>query len=489
MEKKIDIVLINPGDRKQVFQSLGSDYAAIEPPYWVAVIAAYLRNSGYDVAVIDSDADNITPEETAKRVYEFKPLLAAVIAHGSTPASSTLNMNVAGRICNAIKENAPQKIAISGIHPTALPARTMEEENIDYLIEGEAPIALKNLLDGLKSNGDDVSNVQGLWYRDNGTVKNNPKAPLVKDLDTMLPIAAWDLLPMEKYRSHFWHSFGDLKNRGPYVSIYSSLGCPYNCSFCCINTLFGKSGIRYRSPELFVDEIGLLTEKYGVKNIKFADELFVLNDAHYMKIVDMIIERGYDLNVWAWARVDSIKFENLEKMKKAGINWLVLGIESGNPVVRNGVNKQIKTKNIVDIIQRVRAHDIYIVANYMFGLPDDTHESMQETLDQAMELNAEMANLYCTMAYPGTKLYEHAVKESWDLPKAWHGYSQHSYETMPLQTKYLSQKEVLQFRDEAFNKYFKNEKYLDMIKRKFGKEAYDYVNDITAINLKRRLLE
>ncbi len=488
MGYEFDAVLINPGDRKQVFQNLGKEYAAIEPPYWVAVTAAFLRNNGYRIAVIDSDADNITPEETASRVCDLKAMISIIIAHGSTPASSTLNMDVSGRICRAIRGSSSCRIALSGIHPTALPERTMKEEEIDFVIEGEGPITIRKLLETLKAKSDVFSKVEGLWYRENGAIKNNPRAPLADNLDEMLPTAAWDLLPMPKYRSHFWHSFDSITKRSPYVSLYTSLGCAFNCSFCCINTLFGKPGIRYRSPERVIDEIGLLVNKYGVRNIKISDELFVFKESHYMKIVDMIIERGYDLNIWAWARVDSIKLENLEKMKKAGINWLVLGIESANKDVRKGVNKKINVDNVEGLVKKVRSFDINIVANYMFGLPDDTIESMQETLDQAIEINAEMANLYCTMAYPGTRLYEKAIKEGWELPGNWQGYSQHSYDTLPLPTKHLSAKEVLKFRDEAFMKYFTNSKYLELIRGKFGQEAHDYMVEITRIRLKRKLL-
>lgn len=489
MEKKPDIVIINPGDRKQVFQELGQSHAAIEPPYWVAVIAAYLRNEGFDIALIDADAENISPEETAVRVAEMDPVLTAVIVHGSTPSSSTLNMTVAGRICRAVKEACASKVVISGNHPTALPQRTMAEESVDYVIEGEGPLTLKLLLEELESPRGDLSNVHGLWYRENGHLGSNPRAPLMKDLDTMLPAAAWDLLPMDRYRSHFWHSFDDLDRTSPYVSLYTSLGCPYNCSFCCVNTLFGKPGTRYRSPESVVNEIGNLVEKYAVRNIKIADELFIFDEKHYMRIVDLLNRRGYDLNIWAWARLDSIKYENLEKMKKAGINWLVLGIESANAVVRKGVNKKLHVKDIIRIVRAIQSFDISICSNYIFGLPDDTHDTMQESLDQALELNTEMANFYSAMAYPGSKLYDTALAEGWELPKEWHGYSQHSYETTPLPTKYLSPAEVLQFRDDAFNQYFTSGNYLDLIGEKYGNQARDYVVDVTKVKLRRKLLE
>lgn len=489
MAERLDIVFINPGDRKQVYQDLGKDLSAIEPPFWVAVMAAYLRNKGFNVAIIDSAAENITPEETASSVGALTPLLAAVIVYGSNPSASTPNMTVAGKICTAIREKTDSKVALGGLHPSALPKRTLEEESVDFVIEGEGPYTLRSLLEVLRAGKKDYSGVPGLWWREDGVMKSNPRAPLIKDLDEGLPIGAWDLLPMQKYKAHNWHCFDDIKNRMPYGAIYTSLGCPYSCVFCCINAPFGKPGIRYRSPRLVADEIGLLVEEYGIKNLKIVDELFVFNKKHYMGIVDLILERGYDLNIWAYARVDSMEFENFPKMKKAGINWLGLGIESVSLEVRDGVNKRMKIKNILEVCRKMQDAGIRVGANYIFGLPDDTLDTMKENLDTAMEINAEWANFYCAMAYPGSKLYDIAIKEGWELPKEWHGYSQLSYETLPLPSKHLSAKEILRFRDEAFHKYFENPAYLGMVEEKFGGEVKEHIRWMTKTKLRRRLLE
>jgi radical SAM superfamily enzyme YgiQ (UPF0313 family) len=294
---------------------------------------------------------------------------------------------------------------------------------------------------------------------------------------------------MEKYRAHNWHCFDGINNRMPYGVIYTSIGCPYSCVFCCINVPFGKAGIRFRSPELAVNEIGLLVSRYGVKNIKIADELFILKEKHYMTILDLLIQRGYELNMWAYARVDTVKPENLKKMKKAGINWLALGIESANPEVRDGASKKMKIKDIRNVVKSIQDEGIRVIGNYIFGLPDDTLETMQETLDMAIELKCEFANFYSAMAYPGSKLHDIVIKEGWELPKEWHGYSQHSYETLPLPTKYISAKEVLKFRDDAFNSYFKDQGYLDMIEDKLGDDVRAHIQNMTKNRIKRKILE
>ncbi|MFH1248100.1 MAG: radical SAM protein [Candidatus Omnitrophota bacterium] len=489
MNDKIDIVLINPGDRRQVYQELGQDYSAVEPPYWIAVIAAYLRNINFRVMIIDANAENISPEETSLRVNKIDPVLSAVIVYGSQPSASTQNMTIAGKICRALKSNPSLRVAIGGLHPSALPRMTMQDEDVDFVIEGEGLRTLSALIKALKAGREDYSGVPGLWYRQNGAIKHNTRAKLIEDLSKELALAAWDLLPMDKYKAHNWHCFDDIEHRMPYAAIYTSLGCPYSCIFCCINALFAKPGIRYRNPELVVEEIGTLVKKYGVKNIKVADELFVLDEKHYMKIVDLLIDKNYDLNIWVYARVDTVKFENLEKMKKAGINWIALGIESANPQVRDGAAKRMMAKDIYKVVRNIQDAGIRVIGNFIFGLPDDDLKTMQETLDMAIQLNCEFVNFYYGMAYPGSRLYDIAIKQGWKLPGKWHGFSQHSYEALPLPTKYLSAEEVLRFRDNAFDIYYRGSGYLDMIETKFGRNVREHIQGMTKLRLKRKILE
>lgn len=488
MTNRIDIVLINPGDRRQVYQGLGTELAAIEPPFWVAVLAAYMRQEGFSVAIIDANAENITPAETACRAAALKPLLSCVVVYGSQPSASTQNMTVAATICSALSAQGAGRVAMSGLHPSALPERTLREETVDFVIEGEGPDSLKALLEELATPQPDFSRVPGLWYRDSAGIHSNQRAALISDLDSYLPIAAWDLLPMDVYRAHNWHCFDDLEHRSPYGAVYTSLGCPYNCVFCCINAPFGKPGIRYRSPERVIDEITLLAETYGVKNLKIVDELFVLKEDHYMAIVEGIITRKLDLNIWVYARVDTVKPENLAKMKQAGINWLALGIESANPDVRDGADKRMQSRDITAVVRSIQDAGIRIIGNFIFGLPDDTRETMEETLQMAMDLNCEFINFYCAMAYPGSKLYDLALAEGWQLPTAWHGFSQHSYDMLPLPTRTLSAAEVVKFRDDAFHRYFANPLYLDMIGKKFGAAVRYHLVEMSSTRLKRKLL-
>jgi anaerobic magnesium-protoporphyrin IX monomethyl ester cyclase len=488
MTPNLDLLLVNPGSRAQVYGKLSSTLAGIEPPLWAALIAAFVRQHGYSVEIIDAEAENWSPEHTAEVIAERNPLLAGIIVLGSNPsASSTPKMTAVGEVLRALRKKAPRvRTILGGLHPSALPEQTLKEEAIDFVCQGEGFHTILYLLEALKSGKNtNVYRIPGLWYTRDGEVKYNPPKALI-DPDE-LPLAAWDLLPMDKYRAHNWHCFDHIDQRQPYAMVYSSLGCPFNCSYCNIHALYNnKPGIRFRSPEKVVEEIAFLVKNYHVKNIKILDELFALKEERVNRICDLIIKGGYDLNIWAYARVDTVNEKMLQKMKQAGINWVAYGIESASRKVRRGVTKKFEEDQISRAVEMTRAAGIYILGNFIFGLPDDDLETMQETLDMAREFNFEYANFYVAMAYPGSALYEAAVKQGIKLPETWHGYGQYSEETLPLPTKYLSPGEVLSFRDKAFREYFSNPRYLQMIREKFGPKVVHHIEGMLKYQITRK---
>ncbi len=495
-ESNVDLLLINPGNRFKPYQTLGSTLAAIEPPVWAGLLAAFVRNHGFSVRILDANAENLNTEVTAQQAMEAEPALVTVVVYGHNPSASTQVMPAVREICSALKRKAPAcKILLVGGHVAALPERTLREEEADFVCSGEGPYTILDLLRALSAFNPDFKKVRDIAYREGNHVQFTDPAPLVLDLDREMPGIAWDLLPMEKYRAHNWHCFGDLR-RQPYASLYTTLGCPFRCSFCCIQAPFkrgeaalgSKKGThRYRrwSAPSVLAQIDVLVREHGVKNIKFADEIFVLDSNHVLAICNGIIERGYDLNIWAYARVDSVKNGLLGVLKRAGVNWLALGIEAASERVRQDVAKKFAAGEVYKTVQAAHAAGIHIIGNYMFGLPDDTLETMQETLDLAMELKCEFANFYCTMAYPGSDLYRQALKEGWPLPRNWEGYSQFASNTLPLPTRHVTGAEVLRFRDHAFQRYFRNPGYLDVIERKFGPKTIHHIAEMVSQNINR----
>lgn len=488
-QRPIDVVLVNPGAVSEVYQDLANEFSGIETPSLAALFATYLRRKGLSVDLIDAPALGLTPKGVADVIDKaYQPQLVVLVVYGFQPSASTQNMPAAGATARAIKALNPKTpILMTGTHPAALPERTLTEEAVDFVCDREGPETILLTAEALKTGSTQYENIPSLWFRHRGEAAHTQPGILLEDLDTDMPGAAWDLLPMEKYRAHNWHAFEHIHHRTPYASIHTSLGCPFKCSFCCINAPFGKPTYRMWSPGVVVKEIDHLVKEYGVKNIKFVDEMFVLNRDHVLGICDRLIEGGYDLNIWAYARVDTVRDEFVDKLKRAGFRWLALGIESGSKHVRDGVEKgRFGTPEILEVVRKIQKAGIHVIGNYIFGLPDDNYESMNDTLELAIEANCEFANFYSAMAYPGSKLYSMAVEKQWQLPESWIGYSQHSYETFPLRTDFLSSGEVLKFRDEAFMRYFKNPRYLDLIEKKFGKAVVEHLGRMVQIQLKRK---
>lgn len=490
---KLDLLLVNAPGKERVYQSLAGDLAAYEPPIWGALLAGYARQRGYSVEILDAEALRYGYDETLDAIEEREPLLAVFTVYGQHPSASTQCMPAAGEVCRRLKDRRPDIMTLFlGTHPSALPRRTIEEEATDFVCQGEGPVTIVSLIEALKSGAGDLGAIRGLWYREDGRAVGNPPEPKLGDLDREFGAMAWDLLPMASYRAHNWHCWDRIEERQPYASLYTSLGCPYRCSFCCINAPFGGSGIRYFSPEWTIRQLDVLVGEYGVRNVKIADEMFVLNPRHVLGLCDLIIERGYDLNIWAYARIDTVKDRFLEKLKRAGFNWLGVGVESGSKYVRDGVEKgRFDDEDIAGVIDKIREHGINVAANYIFGLPDDTLESMGETLELALTLNTEWANFYSAMGYPGSALHETAAREKLPLPEdedgpGWIGYSQHAFECYPLPTETVPAGKVLAFRDRAFDTYFSSAAYLELMDRRFGRDVVEHLRFMASHKLERK---
>jgi anaerobic magnesium-protoporphyrin IX monomethyl ester cyclase len=499
--KQLDLVLVNPCSRRRAYQSLGQELAAVEPPVWARLLAAFCLRRGLGVIIIDAEAEELGPEEVADQIGQLKPTLTAVVVYGHQPSASTQNMTAAGDVCSAIKRRSSEhKVLLIGGHVAALPERTLREEEVDFVAGGEGFVTLAALVEALQTSLPALAKVPGLWYRDQDQIRANADVPLLSDLDGEVPAQpGWDLLPMTKYRAHNWHCL-DGSERSPYAAIYTTLGCPYHCSFCCIQAPFRQgekagglrastNSYRYWSTDHVLDQIDLLVNRYGVRNLKIADEMFVLSRKHVLALCEGITRRKYDLNIWAYARVDTIKDDMLGPLRAAGFTWLALGIEAGAERVRADVDKRFHQEEVFEVVGNIRAAGINIIGNYIFGLPEDDADTMQATLDLAVELNCEFANFYATMAYPGSPLYARALQQGVPLPRAWSGYAQHARDCLPLPTRYVTARDVLKFRDEAFTRYYTAPGYLEMIERRFGAAAVEHVRRMTSFRLERDLLD
>ena len=506
----MDVLFINPDSSTQAYQGLALTYSAIEPPTWSLLLAESCRSKGFEVGILDCDAERLTLSQSLVRIETVKPRIVVLVVYGQNPNSGTTSMIGALALAKAIKNSSINtKICFVGSHTSALPMEVLSHDCVDIVLLNEGVYALHNLL---KSNlVDDLSCIKGIGYKKQGPAgfkipTLNPPQSVVPQqrMDEDLPGYAWDLLPyrerpLDLYRAHFWHAEFSHEKRTPFAAIYTSLGCSFACDFCMINIVnrvdnshgvnaANSKGMRFWSPAWVGREMRKLAD-LGVKTLRISDEMFFLNRKYYTPILQQAIDQDFGFNMWTYSRVDTVRRDALELFKRAGVNWLALGVEAGNQLVRQEVSKRtFKEVNIRDVCNNINNFDINIISNYIFGFPEDTRETMQETLDLALELNTEMANMYPCQALPGSPMYYTAKKNGWALPDSYEGYAFLSYESQPLPTKYLSAAEVLKFRDDAWQKYFTNPAYLDLVERRFGLQEKNNVVDMASISLKRKIL-
>ena len=500
-----DILFVHPNASEKIYQGLAKNNAAIEPPIWAAMLANSVRTKGHRPEILDAEVEGLDYLSAAKRITEYKAKVVCFVVYGQQPSASSQNMEGATATARELKNLAPDTFVVFvGGHVAALPMETMDKETcIDAVCQNEGVYTLHALLSLSKIDDTELKRVPGLVFRDRDNfVHMNESSAIVakEDLEQDLPGMAWDLLPpLSRYRTAGWHSWSNNTEKQPFAALYTSLGCPYKCSFCMINiinrtkqgpnvTSQDSNTFRFWSPEFIIKQFDEIARQ-GVRNVKIADELFVLNPRHFEAICDLIIQRGYDFNIWAYSRVDTCKPKYLAKLEKAGVKWLGLGIENPNNELRKEIHKEgFQDVKVLDLINNIRDAGINVGGNYIFGLPYDTKESMEATLQFAIENPTEMANFYSAMAYPGSPLYNQARIFGQELPNTYSGFSQHSYDTLNLGNNHVSSAEILAFRDKAWDTYHSSEKYLNLLENKFGQKARDELDSTKTIKLKRKLL-
>ena len=500
-----DILFVHPNASEKIYQGLAKNNAAIEPPIWAAMLANSVRTKGHRPEILDAEVEGLDYLSAAKRITEYKAKVVCFVVYGQQPSASSQNMEGATATARELKNLAPDTFVVFvGGHVAALPIETMDKETcIDAVCQNEGVYTLHALLSLSKIDDTELKRVPGLVFRDRDNfIHMNESSAIVakEDLEQDLPGMAWDLLPpLSRYRTAGWHSWSNNTEKQPFAALYTSLGCPYKCSFCMINiinrtkqgpnvTSQDSNTFRFWSPEFIIKQFDEIARQ-GVRNVKIADELFVLNPRHFEAICDLIIQRGYDFNIWAYSRVDTCKPKYLAKLEKAGVKWLGLGIENPNNELRKEIHKEgFQDVKVLDLINNIRDAGINVGGNYIFGLPYDTKESMEATLQFAIENPTEMANFYSAMAYPGSPLYNQARLFGQELPTTYSGFSQHSYDTLNLGNSHVSSAEILAFRDKAWDTYHSSEKYLNLLENKFGQKARDELDSTKTIKLKRKLL-
>ena len=321
-----------------------------------------------------------------------------VVMYTSTP---TLALDV--ETARRIKEQDPATLTVlTGPHVSVLPEETLRfaKGAVDIVCRGEFDYSTKELCEGIP-----FAQVDGISFLEGDSVVHTRDRPPITDLDS-LPFSSQIYqrdLPIEEYViPHFRH---------PYVSIYSSRGCPSRCIYCLWPQTFSGRVMRTRSPENVFEEVRWIKENLPqVKEISFDDDTFTADKKHAVAVARLLKPLKVSWVVNSRANCD---YDTLKEMRDAGMHHVVVGYESGNEQILKNIKKGVSKAQALEFTRNCQKLGITIHGAFIMGLPGETRETIRETIDFAIMLNLTSIQVSLASPYPGTEFYELAKKEGW----------------------------------------------------------------------------
>jgi anaerobic magnesium-protoporphyrin IX monomethyl ester cyclase len=409
----------------------------LEYPIYLSYIVAVLDEAGLEVGFIDGVMEEMSIPAFGQAVARMGPKL--VLIECSTP-SIYHDLESA----RAAKESVEDTfVTLMGSHPTFFHEQILAENPfVDAVCRGEAEMTAKDLALSLAA-GDDLSKVQGLTYRSGGEIRVNPPRPLIEDLDS-LPFPARHIVRHEGYRAAIYS--GDCP-----TAMVSSRGCPYHCVYCLWpETLYGHK-FRARSAVNVVDEMEHVARDYGVDEIYFDDDCLTLNKKRVLDMCKLLLERGVDVKWIVQARVDTVDREVLAAMKEAGCHYILFGVESGSPQMLEIMKKRITLDQARQAFKDCRDLGIKTQAFFLFGVPGETEETIEETIEFANEICADSTQFAIAIPHPGTELYETCMKNDWLIFDNWEDFAA---ENSLIETEELTRQDVERARIKAYRRHY-----------------------------------
>jgi radical SAM superfamily enzyme YgiQ (UPF0313 family) len=429
------------------------------PCLGLAYLSAVLKTSGVEVLVIDAKFDGIGQREVDVSIIGFRPHIV-----GLTAMTHEI-VHVAG-VANKLREVFPTSLmVIGGPHATVAPVRTLQQfPFFDIAVIGEGELTLLEIarevdmeLDnrGQDQNGDStiipaerLKLIEGIAWRSGKKIETNQPRKLIHDLDS-LPFPNYD----------------HITRRIETYPIFSSRGCPNNCIFCC--RILGNR-IRVRSPKNVMDEIKHAISKFRPKMIDFADEIFTFPKERASAICDLMISEGLNKAIkWtAQSRVTGVDQELFDKMKEAGCVNVDFGIESGNPDTLRRIRKGITTVAASNAIMAAKKAGLKTGSYFIIGHPFETTETIRDTIQFAAKLNTDTVSFGIMVPYPGTEVYEMAIKREGGyrlISEQWQDYDKQIGNALELDG--LSRGELEKWQHKAYVAFYvRNLRFLDVVR-------------------------
>lgn len=385
------------------------DEMATRPPDSLLSIAAIPHSKGYPVTILDQRIDKNFHTKLLQSL-ERNPLCVGITSLIGEQTGNALEVS------KIVKQHNPDIPVIwGGIAATLLSHQVIQNENVDLVVIGEGDQALLELCEAFRGERT-LDNIQGIYFKQNGTVQKTPQREFLKDLD-VLPHYPYELIDIHKYSAY--------NIRGKITTtIETSRGCPFRCKFCS-NTVIARRRWRPRSAQYVLRWVKLLIDKYGVRDFFFQDDHIAVSRKRFLDILDGLIDLKEDI---AWGtlgiRADTLyqyDDEILEKMYRSGCRGLDIGVESGSQRMLDFLSKDERLEEIFEVNRRLAKYPIYLKYTFMVGLPTETEEEVGMTVKAAVKLQDENPHAFTpTFLFGplmGTDLWQVALDYGFKAPQ------------------------------------------------------------------------
>ncbi|MFH1460399.1 MAG: radical SAM protein [Candidatus Omnitrophota bacterium] len=402
-------------------------------PFFLAYAAALLKKNGFQVEIIDAIAEKLSYRDFIQKVKSLKPEL--LVAEIST-VSLTHDLKILGSFDKKFS------IAICGPEIQLTEERFLAEtENVDYLMYGEYEATLLELAKHLNDH-QNLKNVKGLIYRDNHRIRKNPPRELVQNLDE-LPWPLREQLPIKRYND----SPGDIPI--PCASMWASRGCPFKCSFCLWpQVMYSGNSYRVRDVVDVVNEMQYLVKELGFKSIYFDDDTWNVGRERMLAFCAELEKRGLIIPWAIMARAELMDEELLERMNSVGLFSVKYGVESASQELLNNIQKGTNLEKVEKIVKYTKYLGIKTHLTFTFGLPGETKQTIQKTIEYAKKLNPTSVQFSLATPFPGTRFFAEMDKKGLILTKNWDKFDG-NHESV-IKTDYLSAKDLQKAKKDAY---------------------------------------
>ena len=377
-------------------------------PYTPCLLAAIV-NESVDVEILDTNFENLTPNQVQDRIKDLRPDLVGITCMSMEYAKA------AHKLADIVKSVDQQILTVlGGIYPTLLPDIALKFDAVDFVIIGEAEVRFPELIRRLNEHQSLEKGFEGIGYRHEGRVRIVDRDTYIEHLDAV-PFPDYTKVNTRNYfQTYNKGSITSLPKAIPYADTITSRGCPFRCVFCSSRAINGRK-IHYRSAENVLMEIDWLVEQYSIRHITFNDDNFFLDKGRVMKIMQGLVDRNYGLS---WKTVNAAVYaldeDILEMIKKSGGYQLFLAVESGNQdVLKHIIHKPLNLEKVGKVVNICKKLGLQTTGIFMIGLPGETWDQIRETFRYAERMNFDCTMFNIATPLPCTEMYDIAKKKGY----------------------------------------------------------------------------